>query len=82
MALNAVVDTPSDSGVPVYRDSFLRTDYLARNPSQEPLLLKLRNAIDELVSVPCAQCSFYIELGRLDSYNRSMPQVTRDTLCT
>lgn len=50
MALNAVVDTPPDSGVPVYRDSFLRTDYLARNPSQEPRMQKLRAAIDELVS--------------------------------
>lgn len=49
MALNAVVDTPPDSGVPVYRDSFLRTEYLARNPSQEPLLQKLRAAIDEQV---------------------------------
>jgi dedicator of cytokinesis protein 3 len=49
MALNAVVDTPPDSGVPVYRDSFLRTDYLARNPAQEPLLMKLRVAIEDLV---------------------------------
>lgn len=49
MALNAVVDTPSDSGVPIYRESFLRTEYLARNPSQEPLLQKLRAAIDEQV---------------------------------
>ncbi|KIM29799.1 hypothetical protein M408DRAFT_328621 [Serendipita vermifera MAFF 305830] len=51
MALNAVVDTPADSGVPIYRDSFLRTDYLARNPSQEPLLQKLRTAIDEQTRV-------------------------------
>lgn len=49
MALNTVVDTPSDSGVPIYRESFLRTEYLARNPSQEPLLQKLRAAIDEQV---------------------------------
>lgn len=51
MALNAVVDTPSDSGVPVYRDSFFRTEYLARNPSQESRLQKLKAAIDELVRI-------------------------------
>ncbi|KAG8760434.1 hypothetical protein FRC14_003131 [Serendipita sp. 396] len=51
MALNSVVDTPPESGVPVYRDSFLRPDYLARNPSQEPLLQKLRAAIDEQARV-------------------------------
>lgn len=51
MALNTVVDPPSESGVPVYRDSFLKTEYLARNPSQEPLLQKLRSAIDEQARV-------------------------------
>jgi dedicator of cytokinesis protein 3 len=49
MALNSVVDTPPESGVPVYRDSFFRAEYLAQNPSQEPLLQKLRAAIDEQV---------------------------------
>jgi dedicator of cytokinesis protein 3 len=56
MALNAVVDTPPDSGVPIYRESFLRTDYLARNPSQEHLLQKLRAAIDEQASYQLFVC--------------------------
>ena len=59
MALNAVVDTPPDGGVPVYRESFLRTDYLARNPSQEPLLQKLRAAIDEQV---CTRFGYWEEM--------------------
>jgi hypothetical protein len=59
MALNAVVDTPPDSGVPIYREAFLRTEYLARNPSQEPLLQKLRAAIDEQV---CPRHSLLIQV--------------------
>lgn len=51
MALNSVVDTPPESGVPIYRDSFLRAEYLALNPSHEPLLQKLRAAIDEQTRV-------------------------------
>jgi dedicator of cytokinesis protein 3 len=49
MALNAAVDTPPDAGIPVYRDGFFRPEYLARNPQTEPLLQKLKAAIDEQV---------------------------------
>lgn len=49
MALNAAVDTPPDAGIPVYRDAFFRTEYLARNPEAEPQLQKLKVAIDEQV---------------------------------
>ncbi len=49
MALNAAVDTPPDVGIPVYRDAFFRTEYLARNPETEPQLQKLKVAIDEQV---------------------------------
>ena len=81
MALNTVVDTPADSGVPVYRDSFLRTDYLARNPAQEPLLMKLRVAIDELVWHPHdpQQWLTYQFSGSCD---RPMPEVARRALRT
>lgn len=50
MALNAAVDTPPESGIPVYRDAFFRPEYIARNPSLEPQLQQLKDAIDEQVS--------------------------------
>lgn len=49
MALNEVVDTGQNSGAPLYREVFLTTDYLQRHPSQEEGILKLRQAIDQLV---------------------------------
>jgi dedicator of cytokinesis protein 3 len=49
MALNEVVDTGQNSGVSLYREVFLTTDYLQRHPAQEEAILKLRQAIDQLV---------------------------------
>lgn len=49
MALNEVVDTGQNSGVSLYRDVFLTTDYLHHHPTQQEVILKLRQAIDRLV---------------------------------
>jgi len=76
MALNAAVDTPPESGVPVYRDAFFRAEYLARNPQTEPQLQKLKAAIDEqvrtLFSMSCpSQCVLTIVA---DQTHRSLPE--------
>lgn len=47
MTLNSVVD--SEKGVPYYRSTFLRVDYLESHPDRVELVQKLREAIDEQV---------------------------------
>jgi dedicator of cytokinesis protein 3 len=49
MALNEVVDVGQNTGVSLYRDIFLTTDYVQRHPAQGEAILKLRQAIDQLV---------------------------------
>lgn len=51
MALNEIVDFPSDMGLALYRQTFLTADYLARHLDQEPYVRKLRDAIDDLVHI-------------------------------
>ena len=51
MSLNGAVDAPANAGVPLYREAFFGPDFLARNPDKEELVLKLRQAISELVSL-------------------------------
>lgn len=57
MALNAIVDTPSTQGVPMYRNAFLGADYMAVNPDKAGIIKRLEVAIDELVSCPSSACS-------------------------
>ncbi|CAL1708002.1 unnamed protein product [Somion occarium] len=49
MALNAAVDTPINSGISLYRETFLSGDYMLRYPDRAEQVTKLRNAIDEQV---------------------------------
>lgn len=49
MALNGVVDTPANQGVPMYRKAFFGSDFMALNPEKAPLVRLLQTAIDELV---------------------------------
>jgi dedicator of cytokinesis protein 3 len=51
MALNEIVDFPSDMGLALYRQTFLTADYLSRHPDEELYIRKLRDAIDELVQL-------------------------------
>lgn len=51
MALNAVVDTPLDSGVTAFRQSFLTGEYMSRFPDRVEQVEKLRTAIDDQVCV-------------------------------
>ena len=49
MTLNAVVDTPIDTGVASFRESFLTGDYASRFPDRVEQVEKLRAAIDDQV---------------------------------
>lgn len=49
MSLNSAVDTPLNTGIPLYRQMFFSPDYLARNHDQAKLTDKLRLAIDDQV---------------------------------
>lgn len=51
MSLNAVVDAPAEEGVPYYRDAFLTAAYVERHPERAELAQKLREAIDEQVTL-------------------------------
>ena len=51
MTLNAVVDAPTEEGVPYYRDIFLSLDYVDRHPDRAELVQKLRESIDEQVTL-------------------------------
>lgn len=50
MALNEIVDTPADSGLSLYRHTFLTGEYVRQHPAQEQAVLNLREAINKLVS--------------------------------
>lgn len=50
MALNEIVDTPADSGLSLYRQTFLTGEYVRQHPAQEQAVLNLREAINKLVS--------------------------------
>jgi dedicator of cytokinesis protein 3 len=50
MALNSVVDAPTNQGVPMYRRAFLGADFMAVNPEKASIVRRLETAIDELVS--------------------------------
>ena len=84
MALNAAVDTPPESGVPVYRDAFFRTEYLARYPEVEPQLQKLKAAIDEQVrsrlSMLCSSPQVLTIFA--DQTHRSLPKAPWRAMCT
>lgn len=49
MALNSAVDTPINSGISHYRQTFLSPEYLVQNPERSELVQKLRDAIDDQV---------------------------------
>ena len=49
MALNAAVDMPTNTGISLYRQTFLDSDYLLRYPDRAEQVAKLRVAIDEQV---------------------------------
>lgn len=51
MSLNAAVDTPLETGVTSFRQSFLTGDYVTRYPDRAEQIEKLRIAIDEQVSL-------------------------------
>lgn len=50
MCLNSAVDSPQNTGVPAYRNTFFNPDYVARHPDRADVVDKLRVAIDEQVS--------------------------------
>lgn len=49
MALNGVIDTPSNSGVSAYRQMFLTSEFVSQNPQQVELVQRLRDAIHDQV---------------------------------
>lgn len=49
MSLNDLVDAAPNTGLPLYRDVFLTTEYVQQSPFQEPAVFKLRSAMDQLV---------------------------------
>lgn len=51
MALNAAVDAPISGGIGAYREEYLSGDYVQRYPERAEEVEKLRNAIDEQVSI-------------------------------
>ncbi|KAH9819300.1 dedicator of cytokinesis-domain-containing protein [Melampsora americana] len=51
MALNGAVDAPANSGIPAFRNAFLRPEYLAQNPDQQETVDLLRQAIDNQTAV-------------------------------
>lgn len=63
MALNEIVDAPPENGLEFYRTVFFTPDYLDGHPSQEASILKLRQALDELVSF----FSLFMQLASLRS---------------
>lgn len=51
MALNGAVDAPVNGGIPMYRKAFFSPQFVSANPDKEPLIHKLRNAIDRQTSI-------------------------------
>ncbi len=49
MELNRAVDAPSNTGISIYRQTFLSSDYVARFPDRAKLVDSLRAAIDDQV---------------------------------
>lgn len=49
MALNGVIDTPTNSGVSAYRQMFLTSEFVSQNPQQVDLVQRLRDAIHDQV---------------------------------
>ena len=49
MCLNGAVDAPVNGGIPMYRQSFLATDYALENPGDAHAVHRLRTAIHEQV---------------------------------
>ncbi|KAF4598371.1 hypothetical protein EYR38_006773 [Pleurotus pulmonarius] len=49
MCLNGAVDAPTNTGIALYRQTFLTPEYVSRNPERIELIEKLRNAIDDQV---------------------------------
>ncbi|PWN49826.1 hypothetical protein IE53DRAFT_316947 [Violaceomyces palustris] len=47
MALNGAVDAPVNGGIPLYKRAFFSPKYVSSNPDKEPLIHRLRDAIDE-----------------------------------
>lgn len=51
MALNGAVDAPVNGGIPMYKRAFFSTAYVSEHPTEEPVLHKLRGAIDRQATV-------------------------------
>ncbi|KAF7315306.1 hypothetical protein MIND_00045100 [Mycena indigotica] len=51
MSLNGAVDTPINTGLSAYRQTFFDPEYVARHPERGELVEKLKSAIDEQVVV-------------------------------
>ncbi|KAJ7072473.1 hypothetical protein C8F01DRAFT_1216121 [Mycena amicta] len=51
MSLNGAVDTPINTGISAYRQTFFDPEYIARHPERGELVEKLKAAIDEQVVV-------------------------------
>ena len=49
MSLNAAVDAPPNTGIPLYKQMFLTSDYIVRFPDRAEQVEKLRNAVDDQV---------------------------------
>lgn len=49
MSLNSAVDTPVNTGIASYQQSFFTPEYVARNPDRGDLVEQLREAIDKQV---------------------------------
>ncbi|PWN43738.1 hypothetical protein IE81DRAFT_67371 [Ceraceosorus guamensis] len=47
MALNGAVDAPVNGGIPMYRKAFFSPQFVSANSDKEPLIHKLREAIDK-----------------------------------
>lgn len=81
MALNEIVDAPPGTGIALYRDDFLDTDYVQRMPSQEDNVHRLRSAVDQLVRLASHHQHLHPLtsprlLYSLDRPCRSMPQTS------
>jgi dedicator of cytokinesis protein 3 len=51
LALSTVVDPPSTSGIIAYRQVYINPDYIDRYPERADMVEKLREAIDDHVSL-------------------------------
>ncbi|THH28531.1 hypothetical protein EUX98_g5658 [Antrodiella citrinella] len=51
MSLNAAVDAPANTGISLYRQTFLTSEYVVRFPDRAEQVEKLRNAVDDQVRI-------------------------------